>query len=794
MLIFEEFIDFCERIFDASKDDESVYSKIYDLIYERYKQLDIKELELHNGAPEKIKKFMEYYSGLVRLTPERAKKRILNSFGMLQRLREEYLIPVFASDNSTVKNKKALSCSELKTEIKFVKGIGPKKAKLMNMLGIENVEDLLRYYPRAYEDRRRIVNISDIIGEEKVTVSGKIVAAKSTRTKSGMWILSASITDETGVLIVNWFNQNYLRNIITEDKSICLTGKVKYGKFAGWEMQSPDFEILEDSEIVQRIIFPVYRVTNGIHVSNIRKAVRNTVKYADCLDNGLPSALESKYELLPVSEAVKGIHFPKSDYHLKKCKTRLVYDEFFFFQLAALYARKITDKKNMGKAKIFKGTLSGELENSLPFKLTSAQKQACNSIREGLKSEYPLNVLLQGDVGSGKTIVALLGMLDSVEAGYQSTIMAPTSILAQQHFENVNNLVKGLNVKTELLISNIPEKDKKEIKARIKNGEVDIVIGTHAIIQDDVDFDNLGMAVIDEQHRFGVKQREKLINKGQKVDTVVMTATPIPRTLALSAYGDLDVVIIDELPPNRQSIKTVLISEKKSKELYDFIKSEIAMGHKAYIVYPLIEESEQMDLKDATSMYEFLKTGPFSGTGVGLLHGKMKAEEKDEIMQDFINGKYSLLVSTTVIEVGIDVPDATVMVIEHPERFGLAQLHQLRGRVGRSHRKSYCFLVTTDTSPESYGRLRYFSETENGFLLADYDLKTRGPGEFMGVRQHGVPNFNLGNIVEDIDILENARKDAKEILESDPGLERHEELKIYLYNNYKDKMSLIDIG
>jgi len=790
LIILEEFIDFCERLFETAEDDESVYPKIYDLLLDRYRQLDKEEIQLYDGIQEKLRKFVGYYSQLSTLDKERKVTRVKNSFGMLQRLKKEYLFPK-AND---VNNLKPSHCSELGREIKYVKGIGPKRANLMNNLGIKNIKDLLKYYPRAYDDRRRITRISDIIDEEKITVAGKITVAKSSKLRNGMWLLTATISDESGILHLNWFNQNYLKNTIKEERFLCVTGKPKHSKFAGWEMQSPDFEILEDNGKLQRIIYPVYRITNGINLSNIRKAVKNTIKFADCMETGLPDQLIKKYDMISVADAIRGIHYPKSFFHLKKCKNRLIYDEFFFFQLAVIFARKKRDKKNKGRAKEFNGKLSGNLIKALPFELTNAQKSAYKSISEGLKSEYPLNTLLQGDVGAGKTIVALLGMLDSVESGHQSTIMAPTSILAQQHYEGINKLIKDMSVKTELLISNIPEKEKKAIKERIKSGEIDIVIGTHAIIQDDVEFKNLGMAIIDEQHRFGVKQREKLINKGEKVDTVVMTATPIPRTLALSAYGDLDILVIDELPPNRQSIKTTLLSEKRAKELYEFVNGEIDKGHKAYIVYPLIEESEQMDLKDATSMYEYLNNGPFKGSGVGLLHGKMKAEEKDAIMQDFISGKYSVLVSTTVIEVGIDVPDATVMVIEHPERFGLAQLHQLRGRVGRSHRKSYCFLVTTDTSTESFKRLKYFSNTENGFLLAEYDLKSRGPGEFLGVRQHGVPDFNLGDIVEDMDILENARNDAKMIIEKDPELKALPELKKYLYNNYKKRMELIDIG
>ncbi|MEA1882898.1 MAG: ATP-dependent DNA helicase RecG [Thermotogota bacterium] len=784
MIILEEWISIMEGLFKGyrkGEESKNLHRQILDTLHE----IDVKELSEHEGAKEKISLFANHYKGFDLLDKNRQDKRIDNAFVMLDKLKAEYLFPKSLEEPS--------NCSDLKKQVEAIRGVGPKRGKLFNSLDINTLEDLLFHFPRVYDDRRKIIPLGQVIPGDKITVIGTVHSVKTTKTRRGMNILQVQLTDDTGVLTLKWFNQPYLNRVFKEGQTITATGKVKSTGLVTREMNVAEFEVVNQDSMARRI-YPIYPLTSGLYNTQLRRIIESNINFSACLTDYLPDTVKTAKELTALKEAVYGVHLPQSQLHLDISVRRLKFDDFFFFELATYFAKKRREAKMKKAPKKSEGQLTQKLMSKLPFQLTNAQRKVLERLRSGLKKETLMNLLIQGDVGSGKTIVALLGILHAIEAGYQCCIMTPTSILSTQHYQNITKFLKDLPVETRLLLSKTPSKGKTETKRQIANGEVDIVIGTHAVIQDDVEFKKLGLVVIDEQHRFGVRQRETLIKKGDQVDTIVMTATPIPRTLSLSVFGDLDIASIDEMPPGRKPVRTMLLPQEKIEELYTFLKNEIDNQGQVFIVYPLVEESEALDLKDATSMYQSLKESYFNDYQVGLLHGKMKPDEKDQIMEDFINRKYDILVSTTVIEVGIDVPSATVMVIEHPERFGLAQLHQLRGRVGRNKKKGYCFLVTADKSRGNFERLSYFASHTNGFELSEYDLQLRGPGEVMGVRQHGLPSFRLANLIDDRDLLLQARSEAIKLLESDPELKDYIQLREYIETAFKDRMNLIDIG
>lgn len=788
MILLEEWIANVRGQFLLYKDGELESGQLFPNLRRLTGMLDPSEIQGYDGCEEKLERFMAHYQGFERLDPERQAKRAQNGLEMLEKLSGWYLFPPDPQGD-----RPRVDCAKLEQPLKYIKGVGPRKEKLLEALEIRSIEDLIQNYPRAYDDRRKLLNIRQLRPAERATLVVQAVDVQLRTVGRGREVFEVIGSDGFSQIVLSWFNQGYLRQWIKTGDYLCVTGIPK--RHAGsWEMASPDFEKLEDKEDARRMIYPIYRLTAGLFQKQMRTFVHTAIQYLPCVSDPVPASLIEKRGLMALSRAFEAIHFPVSFAHLQQGKRRLIYDEFFTFQLCMQWIRKKRERKLQGVAKVFSGRFHDELVKRLDFELTGGQKEALAQIEKGLADGRVMNQLLQGDVGSGKTVVALIAMADTVEAGFQAVMMAPTAILAQQHYANIQKAFDPLGISSALLISKMPAREKKAVKQGLEDGSISVVVGTHALIQEDVAFRSLGLVVVDEQHRFGVRQREGLMSKGSQVDTLVMTATPIPRTLAMSIYGDLEVVTIPELPKRRLPVKTVMVNESRASEVWRFATQEAEKGNQVFIVYPVIEESEQMELKAATTMYERLSREIFPQFELGLLHGRMAQEEKDAVMQAFAEGGYPILVSTTVIEVGIDVPGATVMVIEHPERFGLSQLHQLRGRVGRSDRKSYCFLISAGASEEVYERLKYFTDTHDGFALSEYDLRTRGPGEFLGLRQHGIPDFRLGNMIEDGKVLSDAMSDASELLEQDPDLEGFPGLMALLEKKYAERMRWVDVG
>ena len=588
----------------------------------------------------------------------------------------------------------------------------------------------------------------------------------------GKTMQKLTIRDETMSATITWFNQSYLKSKFEVGQKYKFYGKIK--KINGKVMlNSPVFDSMESLKNTGRII-PIYPLTYDLSQTVLRKIIENAIQevYGN-LSESLPKYILKEYNLEEINEATKHIHFPERLEDFNIARTRLVFEELLSVQLALLELknRYINEEKGIMFDKEAK---MSDVINTLPFNLTKAQLKVLEEIDNNMEKETPMNRLLQGDVGSGKTVVAMCAAYKAVKSGYQVAIMAPTAILATQHLENFEKILKKLNIKCELLISGITKKKKEEILERLKNGDIDIIIGTHALIEENVIFKNLGLVVTDEQHRFGVKQRTKIAKKGNNPDVLVMTATPIPRTLALILYGDLDISIIDELPPNRKKVDTFAVNKNMTERINEFIKKQIQEGRQAYIVCPLVEENEEMDLKSVEKLYETYKTEIFPQYKVQYLHGKMKQKDKDHIMEQFKKGEIDILISTTVIEVGVDVPNANIMVIENAERFGLAALHQLRGRVGRGEYKSYCVLKYEGRSETIRQRMKVMCETNDGFIISEKDLELRGQGDFFGTMQHGLPEFKIANLFEDIPLLKACQSVAIKIINDDPKLEKEE--------------------
>ncbi|MBT1279668.1 ATP-dependent DNA helicase RecG [Thermoanaerobacter sp. CM-CNRG TB177] len=673
----------------------------------------------------------------------------------------------------------------LNLDIQYVKGVGPKRAKLLKKLGIQTVEDLLFYFPKDYENRSSILKIEDLTVGEKQTFKGYIVGSPREIKTSRVIITKVPVKDGTGAVELVWYNQPYIKNNLKIGEEYIINGKLRF-KYGQLIVENPVIEKSEDFKLNTGRIVPIYGLTEGLTQNAIRKIMFNALKeYVQEVEEFFDEEFLSEKRLMDIKSALININFPQNEAYLEQAKYRFKYQELFLLQMA-LFLMKGSAKEKKGIK--FERVDLKPFIMGLPFKLTQAQIKVLKEIIADMNSHKVMNRLVQGDVGSGKTVVAACSMYIAVKNGYQVAMMAPTEILAKQHYSTLKELFKNTDIKIGLLSGSLSPSNKKEVLEKIKKGDYDIIVGTHALIEDNVIFNNLGLCITDEQHRFGVRQRALLTQKGENPDVLVMTATPIPRTFALILYGDLDISIIDQLPPGRKKVKTYVISSSVREKAYEFAMKEVKKGRQVYVVCPLIEESDKINAMSAEIVYREIYKDAFKEAKVGLLHGKMADSDKEKVMEEFVNGKIDILVSTTVIEVGVNVPNATVMIVENAERFGLAQLHQLRGRVGRSEFQSYCILISYSNSDIAKKRLGVLAQTSDGFKIAEKDLEIRGPGEFLGLRQHGLPEFKIANIFEDIDVLKRVQKDVEELLEKDPKLENYPKLRSILLNQFYQKL------
>ncbi|AXU65297.1 ATP-dependent DNA helicase RecG [Clostridioides difficile] len=684
---------------------------------------------------------------------------------------------------------------DLYKDVQYVKGIGPKKADKLNKLGIFTLKDLLYYFPRQFEDRNNLKKIAQLEDGEKVTIKAVISSINTFSPKEGMTLTKIDVKDETGSAKLVFFNKSYIKNTFRPGDSILVFGKVKK-KFNNLELTSCELEYLTNSPKNTCRFMPVYQLTYGVTNKEIMSIIRTVLEDKDLIiQEYMPQRIIEKYRLCSIDFAVRNIHSPSSKESLKIALYRIVFEELLILQLGLFVFKSGRNKEDGIKFETSKDLK--KIISVLPFKLTKAQNRALDEIIQDMNLEKIMNRLVQGDVGSGKTVVALLALANCVLNGYQGALMAPTEILAGQHYISLTESLKDFGINVGLLIGSLTKKQKDTVLEQIKNNEIDILIGTHALIEDKVEFNNIGLVITDEQHRFGVMQRSKLSLKGANPDILVMTATPIPRTLALILYGDLDISIIDELPPGRQPIETIAIEKSKRDRAYNnLVRREVESGRQVYIVCPLVEESEAIEAKSAVELVEELRAEYFHDLRLGLLHGKMKSSEKDEVMGLFKNKEIDILVSTTVIEVGVNVPNATLMIIENAERFGLAQLHQLRGRVGRGSHKSYCVLIYDSKTDVCRQRMAIMEETNDGFKISEKDLEIRGPGEFFGTRQHGLPELKVANLFKHIKILKLAQQEARYILGEDNNLQLKENmaLKKEIIDKFKDTLKEISLN
>ncbi|MBE9167696.1 ATP-dependent DNA helicase RecG [Pleurocapsales cyanobacterium LEGE 06147] len=676
-----------------------------------------------------------------------------------------------------------------------------RKSSYLERLGLYTVNDLLFYYPRDHLNYARQVNIAHLVAGETVTLIGTIKSCKcfSSPKNKKLTIFELVLRDSTGQIKLNhFFTGNRYSNRGWQEKYkrqypvgslVAASGLVKQNKY-GLTLEKPEIEVLDspgasiESIKVGRIL-PVYTLSEGVPADVVRKAVIAVLAAAEQLKDPLPASLRRQYGLVRLKEAIANIHFPADEDKLSHARRRLVFDEFFYLQLGFLQRRQQLRQTQQSASFAPRGQLIEQFQQLLPFQLTNAQQRVINDILRDLQSSTPMNRLIQGDVGSGKTVVAVLAILAAIQSGYQAALMAPTEVLAEQHYRKLVSWFNLLHLPVELLTGSTKISKRREIHAQLETGELPLLVGTHALIQDPVNFQRLGLVVIDEQHRFGVQQRARLLAKGQSPHVLTMTATPIPRTLALTLHGDLDVSQIDELPPGRQAIETKVVTSKQRPQVYELIRREIAQGRQTYIIFPLIEESEKLDVRAAVEEHKRLSEVIFPEFQIGLLHGRMNSIEKDTALNAFRGNKTQIIVSTTVIEVGVDVPNATVMLIENSERFGLSQLHQLRGRVGRGSYKSYCFLMSSSKNLDAKQRLRVLEQSQDGFFISEMDMRFRGPGEVLGTRQSGLPDFALASLVEDQEVLNLAREAAEKIILADATLQSMPSLKKELHARYQ---------
>ncbi len=671
---------------------------------------------------------------------------------------------------------------ELADDIESLKGVGPKKAQQLQGLGIFRLFDLLTHFPRAYENHSRLTPIGQLQAGEDAVVSGVIAGVQEKRAgRRGMLILTALVSDGTGFLQLTWFNQKFLKQKLKTGRRVFAAGRTAYayggqGQLAMNRISS--FEILDDDDEAPEAkcgILPVYSAAENVRQGFLRSLTEQLLKLADEgsleVPEVMPERMRRQYRLLPRLQALRSIHYPDILQQADEARYSLAFEELYLIQYGLLLLKKRTQEQRQGIGFGVNGRLTKQALSGLPFRLTGDQQRVWQDICRDMERTVPMRRLVQGDVGSGKTVIAMLALVKAVEGGFQGALMAPTEILARQHFESFCGFLAPLGIRVGLLSGRLAKKQKQELYDRLAAHGIDIVIGTHALIQQEVGFANLGLVVTDEQHRFGISQRAVLERKGRLVpDVLVMTATPIPRTLTLTVYGDLEVSTIRQLPPGRRPVRTFVRGRERRELIYKFVLEEIKKGRQAYVVCPLIEMNGDSGLTSAQEVYEELTGGIFYGIPCGLVHGRLKQKEKEELMQRFYEGEIKLLVATTVIEVGVNVPNASIMVVENAQRFGLAQLHQLRGRVGRGEYASYCIFVAEESTETARQRMAVLESTADGFVLAEEDLKLRGPGQFFGSMQHGLPDLKIADVGQDIDILLKARRAAMEAVESGEGL------------------------
>ncbi len=679
--------------------------------------------------------------------------------------------------------------------------VGRTKSSYLERLGLQTVRDVLFYYPRDHIDYARQVAIANLVAGETVTIVGTVrrCTCFSSPKNKQLTIFELLLKDHTGQIKLNRFFagarfanrgwQERQKHIYPEGSIVAASGLVKHNKY-GLTLDNPEIEVLDslggsiESLKIGRVL-PVYPLTEGVPADLIRKAVIASLGAVNQIKDPLTATIRNQYGLIGLKDAIANIHFPENSDILAHARRRLVFDEFFYLQLGFLQRRQEQLRSEKSAVFIPRGQLIEKFNQLLPFSLTNAQRRVINEILADLTLETPMNRLIQGDVGSGKTVVGVFAILAAIQSGYQAALMAPTEVLAEQHYRKLVSWFNLLHLPVELLTGSTKTAKRREIHSQLETGELPLLVGTHALIQDKVNFQRLGLVVIDEQHRFGVQQRAKLLAKGQSPHVLTMTATPIPRTLALTIHGDLDVSQIDELPPGRQAIQTTVTTGKERNQVYDLIRREIAQGQQVYIIFPVIEESEKLDVRAAVEEYKRLSETIFPEFQVGLLHGRMSSAEKDEVLNAFRDNQTQIIVSTTVIEVGVDVPNATVMLIENAERFGLSQLHQLRGRVGRGEHKSYCLLMSSSKTPDARQRLSVLEQSQDGFFISEMDLRFRGPGAVLGTRQSGLPDFALASLVEDQEVLILAREAAEKIMMADYSLKKMPSLKKELEVRYQ---------
>ena len=684
----------------------------------------------------------------------------------------------------------------LDSPVQYIKGIGPKRSFYFKKIGVETVRDLIYLVPRRYVDYSTIMKIHNLRINDEATVMGRVDLVEARRTRNRANLITVSLRDESGSVVLKWFNRPDLKGKFRIGDRLLVSGKVTF--YRGQQFVNPLYELIGEEETEQRIqgsVIPVYPLTEGLSLWDIRRAVR--IALDECLDEvceTLPESIISRNRLSPLKKALHKLHLPTAIDEAQAARNRLVYDEFFFFELTLAQRRnKLTNRQGISFQE--KGNLTQRFLEKLPFTFTRGQKDALQEILADMKRSQPMNRLLQGDVGSGKTVVALYAILVAIENGYQAVLMAPTEILAEQHYIVLDAMLADVGVKPYLLTGSIKGSERDVVVEKASSGAAKLILGTHALIEKDLDFMNLGLAVVDEQHRFGVMQRAALVNKGINPDFLVLSATPIPRTLALTLYGDLDISIITEKPPKRGEIVTKIVKEKDKKTAFTFMREILAEGRQAFVICPIIEKSEKMELRSVQEVTEEI-VAAFPHFSVGVIHGRLNTKDRIGIMHEYRLGRINILVATTVVEVGVDIPNATLMLIEHPERFGLAQLHQLRGRIGRGAERSYCFLVLSRyVQPETYERIKFFEQNNDGFALAQKDVRLRGPGEILGKRQHGLPDIRIGDFQYDQKLLYQARDDAFELVKDDPNIDRQENYPVRKnLGNLAHRAELLRIG